>query len=156
VTVDTRIPDGSEGRKLVLAERADTGWKATLDGRALASEPNGWAQAFELPAGGGDLTVRYVSPWQPWAEAGQAAVLLATLLLALPIPARPRLLRVPSAARTGTGGGGAEQGTRGSGHRPGEPGFRHAARSGGGHVTRNADLPPGNSLVDASSGKNDT
>ncbi len=165
VAVETRIPNGSEGRKLVLAERADTGWKATLDGKALVSDPAGWAQAFALPAGGGDLAVRYVSPWQPWAEAGQAAVLLMTLLLALPIPAGPRLLRVPTSARTQAGRQGPAWDTRDPA--AGEPGFRHAAGPAGGHgaarlnapgvpdVRNGSSGPAGTSLVDASSGKNE-
>ena len=155
VAVDTRIPKGSEGRTLVLAERADTGWKATLNGKALASESTGWAQAFALPAGGGDLAVRYVSPWQPWAEAGQAAVLLVTVLLALPIPAAPRLLRVPADAQAQTRGRGPHRGSGTGGSRSGEPGFRHAARNAGGHAGQHAQFPAGTPLVDAGSGKND-
>jgi hypothetical protein len=155
VSADTRIPGGSEGRKLVLAERADTGWKATLDGRDLASEPDGWAQAFALPAGGGDLSIRYISPWQPWAEAGQAAVLLITVLLALPIPAGPRLLRVPDAGGTPTRRGGPEGNPGGPGSLPGEPGVRRAAGDTGGNLLQAPDAPAGTSLVEASSGKND-
>ncbi|MHA7264170.1 glycosyltransferase family 2 protein [Arthrobacter sp. TMN-37] len=122
--VDADIPAGSEGRTLVLAERADPGWQATLDGQALASEPTGWSQAFALPAGGGELTVRYVSPWQPWVEAGQAAVLLITLLLALPIPAGPKLVTLPAAARPGYGRTAAPAAASGRG--PEEP-MRHGA-----------------------------
>ena len=44
-----------EGRRLVLAERADTGWRATLDGKALEPATDGWAQAFDLPTEGGEL-----------------------------------------------------------------------------------------------------
>ncbi len=114
LTVDTDIPSGSEGRTLVLAERADPGWKATLNGRTLDSQSTGWAQAFALPAAGGGLEVRFLSPWQPWVEVGQASVLLITLLLALPLPTGLKLSRLPAAARpeherlpaTGPGRGG--------------------------------------------------
>ncbi|MET9617835.1 glycosyltransferase family 2 protein [Kitasatospora indigofera] len=56
--IATTVPAGPEGRVLRLAERADPGWTATLDGTSL--EPvtvDGWAQGFKLPAGGGKLAV---------------------------------------------------------------------------------------------------
>lgn len=46
------VPEGAEGRLVVLSELADDGWEATLDGQEL--EPTtyaGWAQAFELGPG---------------------------------------------------------------------------------------------------------
>lgn len=53
---------------LVLAERADSGWRAFVDGVPLAAtEPvDGWAQAFDMPAAG-HLTVTYSAWWTiPW------------------------------------------------------------------------------------------
>ena len=53
---------------LVLAERADSGWYASVDGTALSAvEPaDGWAQAFDMPAAG-HLTVTYSAWWIiPW------------------------------------------------------------------------------------------
>ena len=53
---------------LVLAERADSGWSAFVDGVPLAAtEPvDGWAQAFDMPAAG-HLTVTYGAWWTiPW------------------------------------------------------------------------------------------
>lgn len=86
-SVETRVPDGEEGRLVVLAERSDPGWTAWLDGRKLTSTTSGWAQAFTLPASGGDLAIRYTSPWTPWLGIAQAVVLGLTLLLAIPLPA---------------------------------------------------------------------
>lgn len=53
---------------LILAERADSGWYASVDGAALSAvEPaDGWAQAFDMPAAG-HLTVTYSAWWIiPW------------------------------------------------------------------------------------------
>ncbi|MFH8627944.1 glycosyltransferase [Streptomyces vietnamensis] len=80
------IPAGPAGRVLRLADRADDGWTATLDGKELTrTTVDGWAQGFELPTGGGRLDLTYDEPlthtaWI-WAQAGLAVVLL---VLALP------------------------------------------------------------------------
>lgn len=87
-TVDTAVPEGPEGRLVVLAERADPGWSAWMDGRRLTSTTSGWAQAFTLPAQAGQLTIRYENPWAAWTAAVQAAVIGLTVLLAIPMPAR--------------------------------------------------------------------
>lgn len=98
--VDTTIGEGSDGRRLVLAERFDAGWHATLNGRELPSKAVDWAQSFELPATGGDLRVTFVTPWEPWVSVGQLILIGLTLLLAIPMPVRRRH---PS---TGPGGSG--------------------------------------------------
>ncbi|WP_426998627.1 glycosyltransferase family 2 protein [Pseudarthrobacter sp. N5] len=85
---DTSVPRGPEGRLVVLAERADAGWNAWLDGRKLTSTTSGWAQAFTLPAGSGQLTIRYENPWAIWTGIAQIAVIGLTVLLAIPMPAR--------------------------------------------------------------------
>ncbi|GAB3273976.1 glycosyltransferase [Sinomonas notoginsengisoli] len=82
------VPAGPEGRRLVLAERSDSGWEATLDGRALQPASLGWAQAFDLPAAGGHLEVRYTNPAALPLALVTIAALILTLLLA--IPAGPR------------------------------------------------------------------
>ncbi|MDQ0077107.1 glycosyltransferase [Arthrobacter oryzae] len=87
-TVDAAVPDGPEGRLVVLAERADPGWSAWMDGRRLTSTASGWSQAFTLPAQAGQLTIRYESPWAAWTAVGQAVVIGLTVLLAVPMPAR--------------------------------------------------------------------
>ncbi|VXC60824.1 Glycosyltransferase, GT2 family [Arthrobacter sp. 9AX] len=86
--VDAAVPAGPEGRLVVLAERADPGWTAWLDGRKLTSTTSGWSQAFTLPPTAGHLTVRYENPWAVWSGIGQATVIGLTVMLAIPMPAR--------------------------------------------------------------------
>ena len=97
--IHSDIPDGEEGRRLVLAERADTGWQASLDGNRLEPDTDGWAQAFKLPADGGTLTLDYRSPWEPWTEIVQVIIFGLTLLLAVPTPARSGVIRLPGKQR---------------------------------------------------------
>ena len=73
---------------MVLAERADAGWTAWLDGRKLTATASGWSQAFTLPATGGQLTIRYENPWAVWTAIAQITVIGLTVLLAIPMPAR--------------------------------------------------------------------
>ncbi|WP_328944384.1 glycosyltransferase family 2 protein [Streptomyces sp. NBC_00250] len=86
VEAHTDIPAGPTGRVLRIADRADEGWTATLDGKELTrTTVDGWAQGFELPATAGRLDLTYDQPlthtaWI-WAQAGLAVVLL---VLALP------------------------------------------------------------------------
>ncbi|MFD8211850.1 glycosyltransferase family 2 protein [Streptomyces sp. NPDC059695] len=86
VEAHTDLPAGPAGRVLRLADRADEGWTATLDGKELTrTTVDDWAQGFELPAQGGRLDLSYDEPlthttWI-WAQAGLAVVLL---VLALP------------------------------------------------------------------------
>lgn len=88
VTVAARVPAGPEGRRVVLAERADSGWRATYNGHPLRATTDGWRQAFELPAHTGDLEIGYEPAWQlPWRVA-QAVGLGLTLLLAVPVRRR--------------------------------------------------------------------
>ena len=86
--VNAAVPAGPEGRLVVLAERADPGWSAWLDGRKLTSTSDGWSQAFTLPASAGQLTVRYDNQWSFWAAAAQITVIGLTVVLAIPMPAR--------------------------------------------------------------------
>ncbi|MEU2609361.1 glycosyltransferase [Streptomyces albus] len=80
------LPSGPAGRVLRIADKADSGWQATLDGSPLKSVTvDGWAQGFELPANGGKLSLTYDTPlthtlWT-W---GQGFLLLVVLVLALP------------------------------------------------------------------------
>ncbi|WP_128375817.1 glycosyltransferase family 2 protein [Streptomyces cavernae] len=86
VELHTTVPDGSAGRTLRLADTADAGWTATLDGRPLTrTTVDGWAQGFELPASGGRLDVTFDAPMSHtgwlWAQGALAVVLV---VLALP------------------------------------------------------------------------
>ncbi|MEE6296754.1 glycosyltransferase [Georgenia wangjunii] len=86
--VTARVPQGPEGRTVVLAERADEGWHATYNGRALRATTDGWRQAFELPAHTGELSVSYEPAWRmPWLLI-QVVVLGLVVLLALPVQRR--------------------------------------------------------------------
>ncbi|HWH30956.1 MAG TPA: hypothetical protein VNU26_18715 [Mycobacteriales bacterium] len=80
-----RVPDGEPGRLLVLAEAVDDGWRATLDGRRLVPVAAwGWAQGFELPAGGGRLELRHEDGTRTRALTLQGAALALTAVLAVP------------------------------------------------------------------------
>ncbi|MGW1883173.1 glycosyltransferase [Streptomyces sp. NPDC001970] len=86
VEAHTEIPSGPSGRVLRIADRADDGWQATLDGRALSKTTvDGWAQGFELPTEGGKLDLTYEEPvtHTAWIWA-QGALALVLLVLALP------------------------------------------------------------------------
>ncbi|MFP5315058.1 MAG: glycosyltransferase family 2 protein [Actinomycetes bacterium] len=114
-TAAVEIPAGPDGRSLVLSERSAPGWEATLNGQRLEPASTGWNQAYSLPAEGGILEVRYVTAWEPWAGIAQAIVFGLTVLLAVPIPARPRFVHVPqsrSRAAVGSGSGSGSNGRR--------------------------------------------
>ncbi|WP_328938388.1 glycosyltransferase [Streptomyces tauricus] len=90
VELHTKIPAGAEGRVLRLADTADEGWTATLDGKPLTrTTVDGWAQGFELPATGGRLDVTFEAPFghTGWLLAQGA---LAVVLVVLALPGRRR------------------------------------------------------------------
>ncbi|MEV6332686.1 glycosyltransferase family 2 protein [Streptomyces sp. NPDC051909] len=90
VEAHTKIPAGPAGRVLRVADRADAGWTATLDGKELKPVTvDGWAQGFELPADAGRLDLTFDEPathtaWI-WTQA-----FLAVVLLVLALPGRRR------------------------------------------------------------------
>ncbi|MFJ4006827.1 glycosyltransferase [Streptomyces sp. NPDC090023] len=90
VEIHTTVPTGAGGRVLRLADAVSDGWTATLDGKPLTPKTvDGWAQGFELPAGGGKLDVTYDAPFTHtvwlWAQGA-----LAVLLVVLALPGRRR------------------------------------------------------------------
>ncbi|MFD6028979.1 glycosyltransferase [Streptomyces griseoluteus] len=90
VEIHTTVPAGSGGRVLRLADAVSDGWTATLDGKPLTPRTvDGWAQGFELPAGGGKLDVTYDAPFihTVWLWVQGA---LAVLLVVLALPGRRR------------------------------------------------------------------
>ncbi|MDC0773597.1 glycosyltransferase family 2 protein [Streptomyces sp. HD] len=111
VDIHTTIPGGADGRVLRLADSANDGWTATLDGKPLtATTVDGWAQGFELPATGGRLDVTYDDPvghtaWL-WTQGFLALVLV---VMALPGRRRdidddlPEEAPVPAEAMAGEG-----------------------------------------------------
>jgi len=96
--VHADLASGPAGRVLALAERADPGWQASLDGVRLTPVTHaGWAQAFELPTAGGVVRVSYVG--DGGGQFGMARLAMAglALLVAVPLPRRrPRLLPPPA------------------------------------------------------------
>ncbi|MFI1017647.1 glycosyltransferase [Streptomyces sp. NPDC020965] len=86
VGANAEIPAGAGGRVLRIADRADDGWRATLDGRELRKTTvDGWAQGFELPADGGRLVLTHENST---ARTGwvwtQVFLVLVLVVLALP------------------------------------------------------------------------
>ncbi|CAM3967532.1 glycosyltransferase family 2 protein [Helcobacillus massiliensis] len=73
-------------RTVMLSERSDSGWHATLNGRALTPVVvDDWAQGFELPAGAsGELHIRYTSPLATPLIIIGLIILAVTVLVALP------------------------------------------------------------------------
>ncbi|WP_099331776.1 glycosyltransferase family 2 protein [Actinomyces minihominis] len=95
VRVEAKISPDLYGT-LVLAETADPGWRATLDGKPLipVADPGtgGWRQAFELPGGGGELKVTYRAPYLYWWWAALGVTLLLLLTLSVPRKVKGRRL----------------------------------------------------------------
>ncbi|MFG3260565.1 glycosyltransferase [Streptomyces sp. NPDC048172] len=90
VEAHAEVPTGPSGRVLRVADSADSGWRATLDGTPLKSVTvDGWAQGFELPTGGGRLDLTYETPFThtvwTWAQG-----FLALVVLVLALPGRRR------------------------------------------------------------------
>lgn len=85
------VPEGAEGRTLVVSELADPGWSAVLDGEEL--EPttfDDWAQAFEVGATGGQVEVTHQGDRRAvWLWLQLVAVVVA-VVLAMPGMRRER------------------------------------------------------------------
>lgn len=80
------VEAADQERVVVLSERADSGWRATLDGRPLASRTvDGWAQGFALPAGqAGHVEIARSIPWRLPVQVLLIVVVGLTVLVALP------------------------------------------------------------------------
>jgi GT2 family glycosyltransferase len=84
VEVRTDI-DTRGAQTVVLAERDDPGWQATLDGVPLVrADLPGGLLAFSLPKGSGELVVEYSDPERSRWLAVQAVALVVLLVLMLP------------------------------------------------------------------------
>jgi GT2 family glycosyltransferase len=89
--VDTAVGAGGDERVVVLAENASTGWRATLDGRALdAVDPatTGGLQAFALGADAGRLEVFHAADHRSGWMTVAGVTLLVYVLLAVPVRRR--------------------------------------------------------------------
>jgi GT2 family glycosyltransferase len=81
----TPVDAGEAGRTLVLAEPADAGWQATIDGQPLERRTvDGWAQGFDLPATAGTVELVHADDARQRWLAVQAALVGLVLVLALP------------------------------------------------------------------------
>lgn len=88
IDVHGTIGPGETGRTLRLAEVADPGWHATVNGQALKAISDSWYQEWALPAEGGTVTITF-GDWKTDAAAGtQLAILIITIIMALPIKRR--------------------------------------------------------------------
>lgn len=77
----------ASGGTLVLAEPADSGWHASLNGRPLeplAAPADGWAQGFSLPAGGGRLDISRSMLGRQVLIGLEAVALMVVVVFALP------------------------------------------------------------------------
>lgn len=88
-TVDLDELDAGEGT-LVLAERANPDWRATVDGDELERTTVGWRQAFELADTSGILRIRYQPDWIFLWWIASAVTLAGMVIAALPIRRRVR------------------------------------------------------------------
>ena len=86
-TIDA-AEDAGVTRELVLAERADPGWRAWLDGKPLRSVATTWQQAFDVGTDGGHLVVAYRPAARDGWLAAQVLVIVVTTLLAIPVRRR--------------------------------------------------------------------
>lgn len=85
INVRTSVPDGPDGRVLVLAELADSGWSATLDGRPLESVVHDdWAQGFVLGPDGGELVLTHQGTRRAGVLLIQLGLVILVAILALP------------------------------------------------------------------------
>ncbi|MGQ0626466.1 MAG: glycosyltransferase [Sporichthyaceae bacterium] len=85
VSADLDLPPQTPAGFLTLAEPADGRWSASLNGRDLPGLRRAdWAQAFEVPAGGGRLELRWSDPLRGVWIFSQAVLVLGMVVLALP------------------------------------------------------------------------
>jgi hypothetical protein len=83
--IDTRLPRGSDGRRLVVAEPSQWADHAvvTLDGQQLSPVAGTDQPTYAVPAAGGDLRVDLAAA-DPWWRLAQAVLLAFVVFMALP------------------------------------------------------------------------
>ena len=86
----TEIPAGAGPRTLVMVERSDAGWSATLDGRRLETttvraQDGSWKQGFAVGAESGELVITHTRRSTAAATYVIWAVWALTLVAALPL-----------------------------------------------------------------------
>ncbi|MGO3314906.1 MAG: hypothetical protein ACTIMA_14110, partial [Brachybacterium tyrofermentans] len=87
-----RIPADSSERTVVLSERADSQWRATLDGTELEPVVVGdWAQGFAIPSGAdGEIDIHREQPARLVWQILLYAVLALTIVISIPWRLRTR------------------------------------------------------------------
>ena len=83
--IDTELPAGAAGRRLVVAEPAQWAEQAvvTIDGQPLSPVAGADQPTYAVPAAGGDLRVDLAAA-DPWWRLGQAALLAFVVFMAVP------------------------------------------------------------------------
>jgi hypothetical protein len=83
------VPAGPAGRLLVLAESSDSRWRAEIGGTRLRPvQAWAWAQAFELPASGGDVHIWHAAGHRRMSLAIEGALVAIVVLAAWPAARR--------------------------------------------------------------------
>lgn len=86
-TVDTQVQ--ATAGTVVLAERFDPGWQATLNDRVLKPvRVDGWAQGFEIGTATGELEIEHRTDWHRAIGWAQVIVVCGALLIAIPVRGR--------------------------------------------------------------------
>jgi hypothetical protein len=84
-SADVTVPAGAAGRLVVLAEPASRSWHASMGGTSLpAKTAYGWAQAFVLPAAGGQLHLDHSSGARHSWLTAEVVIIVVLGLTALP------------------------------------------------------------------------
>jgi len=108
--VGARVP--SAGGTLVLAEPADASWRASLNGHSLmplARPVDGWAQGFNLPAGGSNIDISRSMLTRQIILGLEALAVIVVVALALPSARAQAMAKADEQDEEPAVGGGAER-----------------------------------------------
>ncbi len=86
LAMTAELEPSSTQRRVVLAERADPAWTATLGGLPLepATADGEWQQSFTVTPGGGTLAIEFAPPLHTWWLWAQGLVMALTVIVAAP------------------------------------------------------------------------
>lgn len=80
------VPEGSGSRRVVLAQRADEGFTATIAQTRVEPAAGDWRLAFDVPPAGGTLDVHHREAADATWTAVRGVLLVLALLLSVPLP----------------------------------------------------------------------